>query len=344
VIKKIIYTLLLLLALLVLWQYELVWYGIGQAYGQMRIIYKARPVSEYMDDPTFPDSLKRKLVLIQEIRKFAIDSLGINDSDNYTTVYDQKGKPVLWVITACEPYSIEPKEFKFPLLGTFTYKGYFVYEKAVKEEKKLKQQGLDTEIDEVAGWSTLGWFKDPILTSMLYRNEGQLANLIIHELTHATLYIKNNVEYNENLASFVGDQGAQQFLIYKYGLTSPEYRKYENGKYNREKYTAHILHGADLLDSLYKSFLPTYSIVTKDTLKYNLIHKIMDSADTLTYAGVKSRSSSKAEKDSLPNNTYFAGFIRYRSKQNQFEDEFKTKFNSDFKKYLAYLKKTYRSL
>ncbi|QHT66593.1 aminopeptidase [Rhodocytophaga rosea] len=344
-IKKIIYTILIILALLVIWQYELVWYGIGQGYGQLRIIYNARPLQEYMADPAFPDSLKRKLTLIQEIRKYAIDSLGINDSDNYTTVYDQKGKPVLWVVTACEPYSLEPVEWKFPLLGAFTYKGFFEYGKAQKQEAELKKEGLDTEIDEVAGWSTLGWFKDPILTSMLERNEGQLANLIIHELTHATLYIKNNVEYNENLASFVGDHGAQQFLMYKYGIDSREYRRYENGKYNREKYTAHILRGADLLDSLYKNFTSTVTRATKDTLKYHLIRKIMDTADTLTYAGVRSDTNRVVEKEEpLPNNTYFADFIRYRARQNQFEQEFRTKFKSDFKKYLAYLKQTYRSL
>lgn len=338
------YAVLIIIALLLIWQHELVWYGIGQGYGQLQIIYKARPLEEYMNDPDFPDSLKQKLTLIQEIRKFAIDSLGINDSDNYTTVYDQKGKPVLWVVTACEPYNLEPVEWKFPLLGAFTYKGFFEYTKAQRQEVELKKQGLDTEIDEVAGWSTLGWFKDPILTSMLERNEGQLANLIIHELTHATLYIKNNVEYNENLASFVGDHGARQFLIYKYGLDSREYRKYENGKYNREKYTAHILRGADLLDSLYKNFPPSLTQATKDTLKYNLIRKIMHTADTLTYAGAKAKVDTTQKKEVLPNNTYFAGYIRYRSRQNQFEEEFRNKFNSDFKKYLTYLKKTYRSL
>jgi predicted aminopeptidase len=120
---------------------------------------------------------------------------------------------------------------------------------------------------------------------MLEKKEGQLANLIIHELTHATLYIKNNVEYNENLASFVGDHGAREFLRYKFGTDSPQYRTYEHSKKNQAKYIQHILHGADLLDSLYKSFTYAYDKADKEKLKKELIQKIMDTTDTLTYSG-----------------------------------------------------------
>ncbi|MDO1448882.1 aminopeptidase [Rhodocytophaga aerolata] len=346
-VKKVFYSILLGVALLAVWQYQLIWYGLGQAYGQFRIIYNARPLKEYLTDHAFPDSLKQKLLLIQEIRKFAIDSLGINDSKNYTTVFDQKGKPILWVVTASEPYALEAKEWKFPLLGSVSYKGFFDHEKAVKEENQLKAQGYDTEIDEVAGWSTLGWFRDPILSSMLEKKEGQLANLIIHELTHATLYIKSNVDYNENLASFVGDHGAREFLRYKYGEESAEYKTYTNSRNNQAKYIQHILHGADLLDSLYKSFTPKMDKVTKDNLKNGLIQKIMDTTDTLTYSGTTKKAlvtRNNTKEEPLPNNAFFMSYIRYRSKQNQFEEEFATKFNSNFKKYLTYLKKTYPSI
>lgn len=346
-IRKVFYSILIIIGLLVVWQYQLIWYGIGQAYGQLRIIYNARPLEEYMTDQAFPDSLKQKLILIQEIRKFAIDSLGINDSKNYTTVYDQKGKPVLWVVTASEPYALEAKEWEFPLLGSVSYKGFFEHEKAVNEENKLKKQGFDTEIDEVAGWSTLGWFRDPILSSMLEKKEGQLANLIIHELTHATLYIKNNVDYNENLASFVGDHGAREFLRYKYGWDSPQYKLYDNTRNNQTKYIQHILHGADKLDSLYKTFTLAHEKSVKDKLKTELIHKIMDATDTLTYTGLTRKgivSRNSTEEEYIYNNAFFMSYIRYRSKQNQFEEEFRTRFNSNFKKYLTYLKQTYPSI
>lgn len=339
--RKIFLGFLLLLFLIVLWQYRLVEYGISQAQGQLNVVWNARPLEMYLTDPAFPDSLKQKLQLIQEIRRFAVDSLGINPSDNYTTVYNQHGKPILWVVTASPPYKLEAEEWKFPLIGSFSYKGFFEYDRAQREEAALKAQGLDTGIDEVSGWSTLGWFKDPILTNWLSRSEGQLANLIIHELTHGTLYVKNNVAYNENLASFVGDLGAKMFLAQKYGEDSDEYRRYEEGKIFREKYSQHILRGSRQLDSLYQTFGPNATQAQKDTLKYNLIGQIIHSADTLTVNG-KPRNWKWDEP--LPNNTYFLGYIRYRAKQNQFEEEFKTRFNSDFKKYLTYLKETYPSL
>ncbi len=329
---------LILLAALLVWNYKLVGYGVGQLHGQLSIIWNTRPVSEVMQDSSFPDSLKLKLTLIQEIRRFAIDSLGINDSDNYTTIYDQKGKNILWVVTACKPYELSPKEWEFPFLGTVPYKGFFDSLKAVQEEYIWKKEGLDTDIGSVAGWSTLGWFKDPILSSMLYRAEGRLANLIIHELTHSTLFIKNNVEYNENLADFVGDEGAKQFLSYKYGMDSPEYKKYEQGKVYREKYYTHILHGARQLDSLYQKFSPSLTKTQKDTLKYRLIREIIYSADTITIAG---KPYPRGWEGPLPNNTFFMDYIRYRSKQNQFVEEFQKRFGGDFKKYMAYLKKKY---
>ena len=329
---------LALLAAVIVWQHQLVGYGIGQLRGQLGIIWQARPVAEVMQDPAFPDSLKRKLQLIQEIRRFAVDSLGIRNSDNYTTVYNQRGKPILWVVTACEPYRLEPKQWDFPFLGKVPYKGFFDLTKAKKEEIIWKSAGYDTDIGDVAGWSTLGWFKDPVLSSMLYRSEGRLANLIIHELTHGTLFIKDNVEYNENLADFVGDEGAKLFLIRKYGKGSPQYVRYGQAKVYREKFTSHVLRGAKQLDSLYKTFGAQLPANQKDTLKYRLIRQIIRTADTLTVDG---KARLLGWEGAPPNNTYFMDYIRYRAKQNQFAEEFRTKFDSDLKKYLSHLKTKY---
>jgi predicted aminopeptidase len=338
ILKRVGLGIALLVTLLVLWNFKLVAYGLGQLRGQLNVVWNARPVAEVMADPAFPDSLNAKLTLIQEIRRFAIDSLGIQNTDNYTTIFDQKGKPILWVVTACDPYGLKPHQWEFPMLGSVPYKGFFDSTKAVTEEKIWKDQGLDTDIGTVAGWSTLGWFKDPILSSMLYRPPGRLANLIIHELTHGTLFVKDNVEYNENLADFVGDEGAKLFLVHKYGQDSPEYKRYEGNKEYREKYYTHILRGARQLDSLYKSIAPQLAKAQKDTLKYRMIGQIIRSADTLTIDG---KPSPLGWDGPLPNNTFFMDYIRYRAKQNQFADEFRTKFNSDFKRYFEYLKKKY---
>ncbi|MCU0354701.1 MAG: aminopeptidase [Cytophagales bacterium] len=336
--KKAGVALLLVLAVLAAWQWQWITYGVAQLRGQLDVVWNARPVDEVLQDPSFPDSLKTKLRLVQEIRRFAFDSLGISPSENYTAVYDQKGRPSIWVVTACEPYALEPHQWSYPFLGEMPYKGFFDSLKAVQEERVWKAKGLDTDIGTAAGWSTLGWFKDPILSSMLYRSPGRLANLIIHELTHGTLFVKDNVEYNENLADFVGDEGTKMFLVHRFGKDSPEYRQYETGKQYREKYYDHVLRGAQRLDSLYGTFQPDRPTSEKDTLKNRLIAQIIRTADTLTIDG---KPRPFGWTGPLPNNTFFMEYIRYRAQQNQFAEEFRTRFGSDFKKYFAYLKEKY---
>lgn len=341
--KKILYSFLLLLILITLWNYKLLAYGISQAYGQLSIIWNTRPVTEVLKDPAVPDSIKQKIELINEIKQFAFDSLGINRNKNYSTFYDQKEKPILWTITACPPYQMKAYEWSFPFLGSFSYKGFFNYEKALAEEKILKEQGYDTDVGEVSAWSTLGWLEDPILSSMLRRKPGSLANLIIHELTHGTLYVKNNVDFNENLASFVGDQGAKKFLNQKYGSNSKELLEYEKDLRFYKEYSERTLGWSKKLDSLYKSFHDSTSLSSKQQQKKALIENAR--IDLSTYLRENKYYSKTHEKNFQKlNNAYFIDYIQYRSQQNFFEEEFRYKFNSNFPAYMEYLKKTYPSL
>ncbi len=341
--KKLLYTSLSVFLLLVIWNYQLVSYGLSQAYGQLSIVWNTRQVDNVLNDTTVADSIKQKLILISEIKKFAFDSLGINENENYSTFFDQKGKPILWVVTACPPYEMKAYEWEFPLLGKFSYKGYFNYEKALAEEKIYKKQGYDTDVGEVSAWSTLGWLKDPVLSSMFKRKSGSLANLIIHELTHGTLYVKNNVDFNENLASFVGDFGARKFLMQKYGEQSKEFLEYEKGLRINKEYSERTLGWSKKLDSLYKKFDTTYSEEKKQRLKTELINAAKN--DLIFYLKENNYYTSGYEKIfNRLNNTYFNDYITYRSQQNIFEEEFRIKFNSNFPSYMNYLKKTYPSM
>lgn len=337
-IKRILLLFLLLLLFLCIWQFESISYGLMQAKGQFTILLKARPIREVLEDKSFPDSLKNKLHLIQEIKQFAIDSLGLSPSGSYEKFYDQQGKPILWTITACEPYSLTAKEWFFPFVGTFSYKGFFDRDKLKKEEERLRKQGWDTEIDEVSAWSTLGYFDDPILSSMLMRSEGSLANLIIHELTHGTLFINDDLTYNENLANFIGNQGAILFLQFKYGENSLQLEKYLAQRQDREKLNAFLLSATQKLDSLYRSFDTKMSLEQKQNQKEKMIQHIISSLDTITFRG---ETYKDYFKNYTPNNAFFVGFLTYNQKQNVFEQEFKNQFNGDFKKYFTYLKKKY---
>ncbi|MCF0070833.1 aminopeptidase [Dyadobacter sp. CY261] len=344
-IKKILLALLAVVLLLGIWQWEVISYAFLQAKGQIGILMQVEQVEDVLGDKAFPDSLKARIRLIQEIKKFGVDSLGLTPSDNYTTFYNQHGRPLIWLITASERYKVAPHQWHFPIVGTFPYKGYFDSTRAVLEEKSLIEKGLDTDIGEVSAWSTLGYLKDPILSGMLRRRDGSLANLILHELTHGTLFVKNNLELNENLASFVGDQGAIRFLTYKYGRESEQMRIYEHAKRYNDAYSQHMLRGAGRLDSLYNTFghqpKPNRQ---RDSLKTKLITDIISDTDTLLSGKRTFTNKNRWPDGKLPNNAYFISYLTYKSRQDTFRQEFEQKFGGDLKRYLNYLKGKYPSL
>lgn len=332
--KKVGYFFIVIFIVVIIYNLPLIKYGLQQAVGQIKIVYNARPIDELLSNPTLADSVKEKLTFIQEVRQFAVDSLGLNNSKNYTTMYDQQGRPVLWVVTGSDPFAFKAKEWKFPVLGSVPYKGFFDLDKATKEFQKVQDEGYDAGIRTVGGWSTLGWFRDPILSDMLNRGYGDLANLIIHELMHSTVFVKDSVEFNENLASFVADKGAVAFMKSKFGANSEELQAYRDEQYDEHLYIEHILQGVNILEKLYTQ-IENKPIEEKIRLKNQKIEEIMISTDTLS---LKNINYLKFIKGQLPNNTYFMSFLRYRSKQVVLDSLYKSKFNSKIKPFINYIK------
>lgn len=337
--RKILYSLLGVLLVLGLWHRKLIAYGIGQAKGQLSIIWQSREVADVLNDEQVPDSVKQKLQLIQEVKQFTETALGFQSSKNYSTFYDQKGAPSLWVVTAAKPYMLEPKEWHFPFLGNVPYKGFFEYPKAEKEEALWKEQ-YDTNIRVAGGWSTLGWFRDPVLSNMLMDPPGDLANTIVHELTHQNIFIKDSVEFNENLASFFGDQGARRFLKMHYGEDSEELLRYQNARKDRQKFTDHILRGADYLDSLYQQMALMSAETDRNSYKKDAINEIIISFDTLNLYE-KDRYRRFLHEKRI-NNAFFMSYLRYRGDFTFFEKELRDNFKGDLKRYFAYFKEQNR--
>ncbi len=323
----------IVISLLVIY-FDLVIYGIGQGIGQFKVLYYARPIEEMLADSTVDDATKEKLLMVGEMKKFAINKIGLAQSENYTTVYDQGGKPILWVVRACEPYMLKNKEWSFPIVGTVSYKGFFNLDKAKKLRNQLDEEGFDTYIREVSAWSTLGWFKDPLMSGTLADSEGGLANTIIHELTHATIFVKDSLTFNENLASFIGDKGAELYLAEIYGQKGEELLSYMHRKEDRAKFSQHFILGTRKLDSLYKS-IQEFEEEEKKLLKEKMILKIISALDTVSFqrAGYKGRF-----KDKLPNNAFFMSFLLYRSGQNQLDSVFNNLYNADLLKMVDALK------
>lgn len=338
-IRRVLLGLLLLFLVAVVWQWPLISYGIMQGRGQFEVLWNAREVKDVLQDPVVPDSLKQKLLLVQEVRNFAVDSLGVNDSENYTTLYDQQGKDILWVVTAVRPYSLEQKQWTFPVVGQVSYKGFFDYEKALKLEAELAAEGYDTYLRSVGAWSTLGWFKDPILSNMLFRGDGSLINTIIHELTHATVFVKDSLNFNENLATFVGHEGALRFIAHKWGRDSELMKTYQDSYRGRHLFSEHMLRGLRQLEQLYKSFPQGSSVAEKEAAKQALIEEIISRTDTLQVENASAYQKYLKEKE--PNNAFFMSYDRYRGEQEALARQYRERFGGDVGELLEYYRQRF---
>ncbi len=333
-IKKLAGVLLLLLIVVVVFYWDLISYGIQQAKGQLAIIFNTQPVEEILADTGVPDSIKQKIQIIQEARIFAIQDLGLTENENYTTYYDQKGEVALWNLSASEAYELKPRLWSFPFLGSFPYKGFFDLDRAKIELEELKTAGYDVRIRAVGGWSTLGWTKDPILSNMLSRKEGSLAELIIHELTHGTLFVKDNIDFNENLATFIGEKGAILFLNKKYGKNSEAYFEYVLAEEDSHTFRNQMLEGTKQLDLLYQK-IENESDSVKEIQKHIMIDRIMNSIDTLHFHNTRYYHIFKSGR---PNNAYFMSYLRYYSAKDSLQGILSESYQEDLSSFIQGMK------
>jgi predicted aminopeptidase len=171
-----------------------------------------------------PEEIRAFAGEVADIRRFAMEELGLKESKNYTGYVEIDRDYLAAVVSACAGDSFTRHEWWFPVVGSVPYKGFFDPEDARREAARLKKGGFDVWVRGVDAFSTLGWFKDPLYSYMKEYPVHRLADLIIHELLHATVFIKGHVQFNEQLAEFVGTEGARLYVAGRFGEDSPEYR------------------------------------------------------------------------------------------------------------------------
>jgi predicted aminopeptidase len=188
---------------------------------------------------------------VREIRRFAQD-LGLKESANYTKYVELDRDYLAAVVSAAAADSFTTYQWWFPVVGRVPYKGFFKVEDARKERKRLEKKGLDVWVRGVDGFSTLGWFQDPLYSYMRDYSDYRLANLLIHELLHAAVYLKGQSQFNEELAEFVGTEGARLYIERKYGPQSPEYQELTDSEADTAAYTAYLRGLIAELEELYQ--------------------------------------------------------------------------------------------
>jgi predicted aminopeptidase len=187
-------------------------YLLESAQGQLALMSKRRPIARVVADPGIPAEVRKQLEAAAQIREFASRNLHLPDNGSYRT-YADVGRPyVVWNVVAAPEFSVDPKEWCYPIVGCVAYRGYFVERRARAFGDALKSKGLDVSVAGVAAYSTLGHFDDPILNTMIGWNDVELAAIIFHELTHQMIYIANDADFNEALATTVEDEGVRRWL------------------------------------------------------------------------------------------------------------------------------------
>lgn len=225
-------------------------YVLGQAMPYLSQRGGAKDIGKMLNEPGLDEKTRNFLDLVLDIKSFA-SRIGLKVDQNYLH-YKKLDKDYLAVVvSACSPFSFEPFMWDYPFLGKMPYKG-FIKEDGVKAEvEALKKKGLDVFVRKVQAFSSLGFFKDPLYSFMAEYSVYDLADLLMHEQTHATIYVSNQSQFNEELATFVGKKAAESFVIFRYGKESKEYKDIALNKQDSEAFRKLILGLKAGLEKLY---------------------------------------------------------------------------------------------
>ncbi len=195
------------------------------AYEEARILWRRQPIEDLLADPKITPAERKKLELVLEIRSFAEKDLGLKVRGSYRSVSKVDENAVVHVLTAARRDRLENYTWWFPLVGRVPYQGFFSSERARASARSLEEEGYDTYVRPAIAFSTLGWFDDPVPSTLLEREPGALAEVIFHELFHATLFVAGEIAFNESAANFVGSCAAIEFFCGPGKRGSPECEK-----------------------------------------------------------------------------------------------------------------------
>lgn len=288
-------------------------YVVRSAWFQGELLASRRPVDEVRASGRLDAAQLHALDIIADVKEFGAE-IGLSSTDNYESVAIGWDRQV-WNLSACAPLAFESKTWWFPVVGRVPYLGYFREQDARATEARLQREGYDVYVRTAGAWSTLGWFRDPILPAMLGWDEFDLADTVLHELAHATVWVRGSVNFNESFATFTGEEAAFRYLAARHGpdaeLTVAAHRDAED----RRRWRG-LLHGLYRdLDAIYTEpgLEPTGMASAKASLFAGLDVRI-DNSDLFD----KDRHHRAVARGTW-NNARMAQFRTYNDSRPQFE-------------------------
>ncbi len=218
--------------------------------GQMQMFANQQPLSKLIADPKTSPTLKEKFELILALRQFAQTNLNLETGGHYLSYVDLHRSNAVWNVYAAPELSLKPKSWWFPIVGSVTYRGYFSEAAAQKYGTKMRKQGLDVLVGGVDAYSTLGWFKDPVLNTFVGDSERRLAALIFHELAHQRVFIAGDTTFNEAFATAVAEEGLRRWLADKNDPVAAG--KYQTELQRKKQFITLVRNARDQLEATYE--------------------------------------------------------------------------------------------
>ncbi len=222
--------------------------------GHLEVMRRAQPIPQVLADPATPDPVKHRLERVLAIREFASRTLGLPENGSYRR-YAALDRPyVVWNVFATPELSTRLEEWCYPVAGCVSYRGYYAQEQAEAFAAELKARGYDVLVRGVPAYSTLGWFDDPVLSTILRYPETEIARLIFHELAHQVVYVRDDSVFNESFATAVEREGVRRWLDAQGTEAMRAAEAAARGR--REEFVRLVLEYRNRLEEVYGADLP----------------------------------------------------------------------------------------
>ncbi len=235
--------------------------------GHFSLLGDSRPISEMLQDEKTDVELRQKLELILEVREFATSQLGLPKNDSYLSYASLDRKAVVWSVVATPEFSVSPKQWCYPVIGCASYRGYFDLKQAQSYADSLSSDGLDVTVEPAAAYSTLGWFDDPLPSTVINWPESQLAGLILHELAHQQLYVAGDSAFNEAFASTVEQVGVERWFRSRKDTVG--LKQWRQRKHRKEEFYRILLDTRARLSQLYGRSLPDVEMRAQKAVEFD---------------------------------------------------------------------------
>ena len=219
--------------------------------GHLQLTTGQTPIKKVIENERTEKELKRQLELVIELREFAETKLKLDVGKAYSKYKHLDRPAAVWVVYAAPEFSTELQSWKYPVVGEYQSKGFFKESMAKAYSASLKEKGFDVYLGEATAYSTLGWFSDPLLSTFLDDSDEELAEVLFHELTHRTYYLKGDTMFNESFASAFAQKGVQLWLKEKGELKL--LKKYQDTLRKRDEFRGVLQEAKTQLGLIYKN-------------------------------------------------------------------------------------------